>query len=388
MVIAMDFHARYRQLKTQLGVFRTKQDFETIKTVAAIDELANRADMLHRGCAPGVYTNSGYSYPPGLEAEPIMAKAESYLAALQKGEFPLSGCFAEPGCTLIDHTFIKKDGVLHIFYIRGYIGFDWPEKPHDTFGHAWTTDLIHWEYSQPVLSVTPGEHECYQIWAPAVIEHDGKYWMFYTGVNYNVAQSVCAAVSDDLYHWTKLDANPLYTPGSWCPWDVSKWSNCRDNFVFRDDDGVFYLYFCTDRYSESGEIEPASGILRSTDLLHWEDVGTFRMPNCLHAAESPFVIKRNGLYYFFYTSCGIGTSYAISDNPVSGWKEIGVLMGVDEKPLDNAWVPSCAEVFEFHGKWYISCCLRQPGWEQYLELFELAWEPDGTVRVLPHHIEG
>ncbi len=385
----MDFRTRYQKLKATLSAFRLKQDFETRKTVAAIDALADRADMLQRGCVPGnVVPGSSYDCPPGIEPEAMMQKAEGYLDALCNRVFPLSGCFAEPGCTFVDHSFIQKDGVLHVFYIRGSIGFDWSEKPHDTFGHAWTTDLIHWEYSQPILSVTAdSRYESFQIWAPAVLEHNGKYWMFYTGVNTAVAQSVCAAVSDDLYHWEKVDSNPLYTPGSWCPWDVSKWSNCRDNFVFRDDDGTFYLYFCTDRYTANGEVEPASGILRSTDLLHWEDVGTFRMPSCLHAAESPFVIKRNGLYYFFYTSYGIGTCYAISDNPVSNWKEIGVLMGVEQTPEDPAWVPSCAEIFEFRGKWYISCCRRQPGWEQYLELFELTWETDGTVRISPNHID-
>ena len=385
----MDFQTRYQKLKAYLGPFRLKQDFETIKTVAAIDALADRADMLQRGCVPGnAIPGSSYHCPPGIEPEAMMQKAEYYLESLRNQLFPLSGCFAEPGCTFIDHSFIQKDGVLHVFYNRGYIGFDWSEKPHDAFGHAWTTDLIHWEYSQPALSVTPNlYYESFQIWAPAVLEHNGKYWMFYTGVNTAVAQSVCAAVSDDLYHWTKVDANPLYTPGGWCPWDISKWSNCRDNFVFRDDDGTFYLYFCTDRYTETGEAEPASGIIRSSDLMHWEEVGTFRMPNCLHAAESPFVIKRNHLYYFFYTSYGIGTCYAISDNPVCNWKEIGVLMGVEQTPLDPAWVPSCAEIFEFHGKWYISCCRRQPGWEQYLELFELTWESDGTVRVSPNHID-
>ncbi len=378
----MNFHQRYFSLKLTLAPFRLKSDFETVKTVAAIDALADRADMLYRGCVPGVKRDgSCYDCPPGTEPEPMLAKAEYYLKALQDGKYPLAGCFAEPGCTLIDHTFIQKDGALHIFYNRGYIGFDWAEKPHDTFGHAWTDDLVNWHYGQPAVSATDDYYQQNQIWAPAVLKHSDLYYMFYTGVNRYIAQSTCGAVSEDLYTWKQMDNNPIYTPGKWCPWDTEHWSNCRDVFVLSDDDGTFYMYFCTERYTDDGKTEPANGILQSYDLINWEEVCTFKMPSCNHMAESPFVIKKDGIYYFFYTACGIGTCYAVSDSPVGGWQEKGVLMGADKTPDDLAWVPSCAEVFCFKDRWYISCCTRQPGWEQYLEIFELVWSENGEVRV-------
>lgn len=377
----MHFQERYFSLKLALASFRLKHDFETIKTVAAIDALSDRADMLYRGCIPGVKRNgSCYDCPPGTEYEPMLAKAEYYLHALQDGKYPLQGCFAEPGCTLVDHSFIETDGILHVFYNRGYIGFDWSEKPHDTFGHAWTNDLVNWSYGQPAIAATADYYQQNQIWSPSVLQHEDGYHMFYTGVNRHIAQSTCEAVSKDLYTWQQVENNPIYTPGEWCPWDTGHWSNCRDVFVFRDDK-TFYMYFCTERYTEGGKTEPANGILRSTDLTVWDEVGTFRMPSCDHMAESPFVVKKDGLFYFFYTACGIGTCYATSNTPIGPWQEKGVLMGVDKTPEDPAWVPSCAEVFCFKNNWYISCCTRQPGWEQYLELFELIWSEDGNVRI-------
>ena len=48
-------------------------------------------------------------------------------------------------------------------------------------------------------------------------------------------------------------------------------------------------------------------------------------------------------------------------------------------PACPANVPSCAEVFCYKGQWYISCAQREPGCEQYLEIFKLTWNPDGTV---------
>ncbi len=62
-------------------------------------------------------------------------------------------------------------------------------------------------------------------------------------------------------------------------------------------------------------------------------------------------------------------------------EEQGLLIGARLQSSDTAHVPSCAEVFEYKGKWYISVCERLPGWEQYLEIFEFFWEEDGSVRV-------
>ena len=116
-------------------------------------------------------------------------------------------------------------------------------------------------------------------------------------------------------------------------------------------------------------------------MLHWSDCGAYTFDICNYMIESPFVRKRGGRYYLFFTNCGHGTAYAVSDDPVSGWKDARMLIGARHPDENAANVPSCAEAIRFKGKWYVSCCERQPGCEQYLELFELIWLPDGTVRL-------
>ena len=174
--------------------------------------------------------------------------------------------------------------------------------------------------------------------------------------------------------------NPVYIPESWGIWDAGRWSDCRDSFVIKHGD-LFYQYVFIVRPSESGELEPVTGIVSSRDMIHWEEVTTFRMPSCRYAAESPFVVQHGDKWYFFYTNCGQGTSYAVGDSPIGPWEEQGLLFGPRIESEDLAHVPSCAEVFEFKGKWYISICERLPGWEQYLEIYELFWEEDGGIRV-------
>lgn len=372
----MDAATEYLDIKRDLAPFRTISDAETVKTVASVDALCERANILLGTDKDGAR--------PGLDSDTMFKKAKYYLTELQNGKFPLKGKFCEPGNVFVDHSFIEKDGIMHVFYIRGTIGYNWSEKPMDTIGHATSCDLINWEYHFPAVTATKNECMNCNIWAPAVVERNGKYYMFFTGVNRSVSQSICLAVSDDLYSWDLIENNPVYTPGSWCPWSKDKWSNCRDPFVLCDKENgkdVYYMYFCTDRYKESGGVEPANGILRSYDLKSWEEIGTFKLPSCSHAAESPFVLKHNGQYYFFYTNYGSGTYYAVSDSPCGEWKEIGPLMIEDVPPADPAWVPSCAEVICYKSKWFISKCKRLPGWEQYLELYELSWNSDGTVTV-------
>ena len=67
----MTFHRYYCDLKSRVAPFRTAEDFETIKTVASIDALADRADVIHRGNVPGWR----FDRPEGLDEENLMRRA-------------------------------------------------------------------------------------------------------------------------------------------------------------------------------------------------------------------------------------------------------------------------------------------------------------------------
>ena len=363
------FYRRYCDLKVRVAPYRMKDDYETIKTVAAIDALADHAEVLTHGEDVGRF---GWNKMNQIETEPLFSLALNLLEAMEEGEEPLRGYFAEPGGALIDHSFVIEDGKIHVFYNRGYIGYDWPERFVDSIGHAVSEDLIHWDIKPPVLTAQKGGHDDYQVWSPGVVEHDGCYWMFYTGVNYNIAQAPCLAKSKDLYHWERSGSSPLFIPGEWCPWSPDKWSDGRDGMVFADDDGTFYMYYCSSCIMEDGSGATAMGIASSRDMYHWKDEGCFRLEECKLSPESPYVIKHNGLYYMFYTNCEKGgTYYATSANPITGWVEKGeALPGV-----------SCSEVFEFKGKWYISGCAHKGGGMHFLVLYEFTWNKDGSVSV-------
>ncbi len=365
------FIKEYYEYKSRVAPYMLRTDFETVKTVSIINVLLERAYNVYSGAS----TRGRFGFGSGHTVENYMERAKRYVETLEKGGFPLKGRFTEPGTALVDHSFIERDGKMHLFYNKCYVGYEWDTMPALTVGHAVTDDLINWKIEPPVISVDVNAFENYQVWSPGVAEKDGGYYMYYTGVNINVAQAICLAVSDDLYVWRKYENNPVVKPGAWCPWDESRWSDCRDAMVFIDG-GKAYMYYCT-----STRTGPAVGVASSYDMISWRDEGAYTFDICDAALESPFVMKRGGKYYMFYTNCGHGTAYAVSDDPVKGWRSLGMLMPWTVKPLCPANVPSCAEVFEFKGKWYISSCLREPGCEQYLEIFSLEWNADGTVTV-------
>lgn len=366
------FLKEYYRLKSEIAPFELRRDFETVKTVSVVNVLLERAYNVNAGAS----THGRFGFGPGHNVENYMCRARAYTEALLRGEYPLKGRFTEPGTALVDHSFVERDGVMHLFYNRGYIGYEWDTMPVNTVGHATTEDLINWKVEPPVVSVDEHTFEDYQVWSPGVAFRDGVYYMYYTGVNENVAQAICLATSGDLYNWKKYENNPVLKPGPWCPWGEDHWSDCRDSMVFVDDGGKAYMYYCT-----STEKGPAVGVASSVDMVSWHDEGAYEFDICDIALESPFVLKHSGKYYMFYTNCNHGTAYAVSDDPVTGWKSLGMLIPYTVPPLCPANVPSCAEVFEFKGKWYVSSCLREPGCEQYLEIFRLSWNEDGTVSV-------
>lgn len=89
----MTFHRYYCDLKSRVAPFRTAEDFETIKTVASIDALADRADVIHRGNVPGWR----FDRPEGLDEENLMQPRVSPSGSLgTRGNSPFAGNSPSP----------------------------------------------------------------------------------------------------------------------------------------------------------------------------------------------------------------------------------------------------------------------------------------------------
>ena len=344
------------------------------KTTGIISELLDRAEQKILGELPSgrfPWSWAGFDEPEG-----VVEMAEEFLKVLASGKDPLEGKFAEPGGTVIDHAIIKKDNLWHLIYIRGMAGTNWPDYPTSNFGHAVSQDLVNWQIEEPVLETVKEGFDTYQVWAPHIIEHAGKYWSFYTGVNDSVSQAICLATSEDLFHWERYEGNPLLNSLPWGKWDLSQWSDCRDPMVLKDGD-MFYCYYTAGRMiPDTEQFEYCMGIASSKDLLNWKDEGFRSFEHSLETPpESPFVVKKNGEFYLFYTNYKHGIVYVKSDNPLDGWKED------PDDPQSIIEGVSASEIFEENGKWYITYISHMANALHFFEIREVIWNDDGSVSV-------
>ena len=103
-----------------------------------------------------------------------------------------------------DFSLIRDhNGLWHVFSITGdFVGsHEWLEDGQErTFSHATSTDLRHWTWHEPVISISNDTYagcdlrfKDRNVWAPHVIRHGDTYYMFYTTINAHTAQCISLA---------------------------------------------------------------------------------------------------------------------------------------------------------------------------------------------------
>ena len=98
-------------------------------------------------------------------------------------------------------------GSYHLFYLEGP---DW--------GHIVSQDLLHWQELPKALvkGADPQGPDWESIWTGSIVEHNGTFFLFYTGKNSNDPlgdQKVMQARSTDLIHWEKHPEYTFYADG-------------------------------------------------------------------------------------------------------------------------------------------------------------------------------
>ncbi len=272
-----------------------------------------------------------------------------------------------------DFTMVKKDGVYHLFYIRHDTTVPMSETEFD-FGHAVSTDLFSWTQLPPVLHARDGAWDNHQVWAPSIVERDGVYYMFYTGVSDSAAlpwagwQRTGIATSTDLMTWNRLDA-PIYSclqvPWCWCD-STNRNTGFRDPFVMPDPNvpGRWLMYSVT--FPSSDTLGMIVGVAASDgDFTQWTDLKplwiTQRAYSWNAIVESPHLFPHQGLWYlFFTTNAGQPISYAIGPDPTGDPADptvddglelplvaIGEPLPVPEAPPPDAAAPADAAAAVF-----------------------------------------
>ena len=207
-----------------------------------------------------------------------------------------------------DFSLVVAGGQYHLFYI---LQFSREDTSSTRFGHDVSTDLQHWTALPPVLPIRPGSWDSRHVWAPHVIERDGTWYMFYTGVDATGKQSTGLAISTDpqLEEWQRLD-HPVFSceqvPWSWCDAADPYGIDFRDPFVMPDPDstGRWMMVYST-RLADSTAVPGVA--FSAGDFTAWRDGGPLWRKNTnwwdnSRVFESPHLVQHDGTWFLFYTS--------------------------------------------------------------------------------------
>lgn len=178
-------------------------------------------------------------------------------------------------------------------------------------------DLVNWTKHSKVLSKENISWFKRALWAPAVIHANDKYYIFF-GANdiqsNNELGGIGVAVADNPAGPFK-DAlgKPL----------IDKFVNGAqpiDQFVYKDDDGQYYMYY--GGWGHCNMVKLAPDLL---SIVPFEDGTLYKEVTPEKYVEGPFMLKRNGKYYFMWSEGGwtgpdYCVAYAIADSPFGPFK--------------------------------------------------------------------
>jgi beta-xylosidase len=193
-------------------------------------------------------------------------------------------------------------------------------------------DLVNWIRHASILDTAEVKWAKIAMWAPAVIGKDGKYYLFFgaNDVHEGEIGGIGVAVSDRPEGpYKDLLGKPLIN-------EIVNGAQPIDQFVFRDDDGTCYMYYGGWRHCNIVKLNDGF-----TALVPFEDGEIYKEVTPENYVEGPFMLKKNGKYYFMWSEGGWGlpnycAAYAIADSPFGPFKRIGKILETDPEVATGA----------------------------------------------------
>ena len=249
-------------------------------------------------------------------------------------------------------------------------------------------DLVNWTKHERVLEQKNIPWLRRALWAPAVIEANNKFYVFFGGNDVHEGEigGIGVAVADRPEGPYK-DAlgKPLIN-------EIVNGAQPIDQFVFRDDDGQYYMYYGGWRHCNICKLSP--------DLLSivpWEDGQKFHeVTPSEEYVEGPFMLKRKGKYYFMWSEGGwtgpnYCVAYAVSDSPFGPFERKGVILKRDENVARGAGHHSVIQVpgkDEYYIIYHRRPLTETDGNSRETCIDKLIFNSDGTIRPVKMTFEG
>ncbi len=162
------------------------------------------------------------------------------------------------------------NGRYHLFYIFQDAAL---ERGGHCWGHASSSDLLHWTYHPTALAPMPGDPDTGIFSGGAFVNKDGVPTIIYFGVDAGIC--IATAEDDDLIRWRKSERNPVIPipRAGEEGWGVY---NVFDPHAWLEGDTYYTIL--------GGRVKPwdirdTAYLFRSKDLIQWEYLRPFYNPN-------------------------------------------------------------------------------------------------------------
>jgi len=217
----------------------------------------------------------------------------------------------------------------HVFYLQAPRSLGDPDLRHwnVSVGHAVSQNLRYWRVLPDALRPgSSGDWDDYTTWTGSIIQHEGLWYMFYTGGNRaerGLAQRIGLATSGDLMHWEKHPANPVIVadPRWYELLDLNLWHDhaWRDPWVFHySETGSFHALITARANHGPADGRGVIGHARSDDLIHWEVLPPLTEPGEFGHLEVPQLVYIQGRYYLLF--CATASVYSAAQRQRTGLK--------------------------------------------------------------------
>ncbi|MBS7458672.1 glycoside hydrolase family 43 protein [Coralloluteibacterium stylophorae] len=300
------------------------------------------------------------------QQEPPPAEAGG---ALHAGNPVFPGCYADPEGIVIGD--------------RYWIYPTW-SAPYDeqTFFDAFSSpDLVAWTRHPRILDREAVSWARRAMWAPAIVPRDGRYYLFFAAndiqSNAEIGGIGVAVADDPAGPFRDLLGEPLIGK-------IHNGAQPIDQFVFRDVDGQYYMYY--GGWSHANVVRLKDDF---TGLEPFADGTIFKEITPEGYVEGPFMFRRDGRYYLMWSEGGWGrpdysVAYAIADAPTGPFERVGKVLEQDPEVATGAGHHSVIHV-PGDDAWYIVYHRRPLGEtaanHRVVSIDRMRFDADG--RILP-----
>lgn len=249
-----------------------------------------------------------------------------------------------------------------------------------------STDMVTWTRTTP-MTLKAFKWTNANAWAGQMIKGKNGKFYWYVPINDIVyskdRMAIGVAVADNPEGpWIDALGKPLINDSlemaTFGITDIDQTPHTIDPTVFIDDDGQAYLQY--------GGFWKMVTVKLNPDMITLS--GKLTMTTPLDYFESPYLIKRNKIYYEIYARGSANPTsidYATSSSPMGPWTNRGTILPKMPKVAGQDEPTNHAGVAEFAGEWYIVYHVSNgPGgggtYKREVAISKLTFNSDGSIK--------